>query len=90
MYPGFKLSFDHNSVRKNPFLIASFFWDCKHSLLEMDVNFKFGRSIGYGDSYLKFLFCHFQELILHAIVHDAIAAVRAECDKGPGYCYMVG
>ena len=56
----------------------------------MDQNFKFGGTIGYGDSYLEFLFRHFKVLRLHAILHDAAGAVRAHSCRGPGYCYMIG
>ena len=56
LYLGLKMSFEHNSVRKNLFLSACFCWDSRHSLREMDQKFKFGGTIGYGDSYLEFLF----------------------------------
>ena len=36
LYPGLKLSFEHNIVRKNPFLSACFCWDSRLSLREMD------------------------------------------------------
>ena len=87
LYPGFKMSFEHNSVRKNLFLSAC---SCWVSLREMDQNFKFGGTIGYGDSYLEFLFRHFKVFRLHGILHDAAGAVRAHSGKGPGYCYMIG
>ena len=54
LYPGFKKSFAHNSVRKNLFLSACFCWDSRLFLREMDQKFKFGGTIGYGDSYLEF------------------------------------
>ena len=56
----------------------------------MDQKIKFGGTIGYGDSYLEFLFRHFKLIRLHAKLHDAAGAVRAHSDKGPGYCYMIG
>ena len=59
-------------------------------LREMDQKFKFGRSIGYGDSYSEFLFRHFKVFRLHAILFDAARAVRAHSGKGPSYCYMIG
>ena len=90
LYPGFKKSFEHNSLRKNIFLSACFCWDFRLSLLEMDRKFKSGATIGYGDSYLEFLFRHFKVFRLHAILHDAAAALRAHSGKGPGYCYMIG
>ena len=52
LYPGFKMTFEHNSVRKNLFLSACFCWVSKLSLHEMDRKFKFGGLIGYGNSYL--------------------------------------
>ena len=56
----------------------------------MDQKFKFGRTIGYGDTYLEFLFRHFKIFRLHARLHDAAGAVRAHSGKGLGYCYMIG
>ena len=76
------MSFEHNSVRKNLFLSACFCWDSRLSLGEMDQKFKFGGTIGYRDSYLEFLFCHFKEFRLHAILHDAAGAVRVHSGKG--------
>ena len=90
LYPGLKLSFEHNSVRKNLFLSACFCWDSRLSLREMDEKFKFGGTIGYGNSYLELLFRHFKIFRLHAILHDAAGAVRANSGKGLGYCYMIG
>ena len=83
------MSFEHKSVRKNFFLSACFFWDSKFSSREMDQKFKFGGTIGYGDSYLEFLFRHFKVFGLDAILHDAAGAGRAHSGKGPGYCYMI-
>ena len=91
LYPGLKLSFEHNSVRKNLFLSACFCWDSRLFLREMDQIFKFGGTIGYGNSYLELLLRHFKIFRLHAILHDAAGAVRAHAaGKGPGYCYMIG
>ena len=90
LYPGLKLSFEHNSVRKNLFLSACFCWDSKLSLREMDQIYKFGGTVGYGNSYLELLFRHFKIIRLHAILHDAAGAVRAHNGKSPGYCYMIG
>ena len=80
------MSFEHNSVRKSLLLSACFYWDSRLSLSEMDQKFKFGGTIGYGNSYLEFLFRHFKVFRLHAILHDAAAEVRAQSGKGPGYC----
>ena len=56
----------------------------------MDQKFKFGGTIGYGESYLEFLFRHFKVFRLQPILHNAAGAVRAPSGKGPGYCYMIG
>ena len=88
--PGIEMSFEHNSVCKNLFLSACFCWDSRLSLREMEQKFKFGGTIGYGNSYLEFLFRHFKVFRLHAILHDAAGAVRAHSGKGPGYCHMIG
>ena len=50
------MKFEHNSVRKNLFLSACFFWDSGLSLREMDQKFKFGGLIVYGNSYLDSVF----------------------------------
>ena len=50
LYPGLKMSFEHNSVRKNLFLTACSCWDSGLSLREMDQKFKHGGLIGYGNS----------------------------------------
>ena len=84
------MSFEHNSVRKNLFLSACFCWDSRLSLREMDQNFNFGGTIGYGDSYLEFSFRHFKVIRLHAILHVAAGAARTHSGKRPGYCYMIG
>ena len=89
LYPGSKMSFEHNSVRKNLFLSACFCWDCRFSFREMDQKCKFGGTIAYGDPYLEFLFRNFNVFRLHAILHDAAGAVMAHSGKGPGFCYMI-
>ena len=90
LYQGFKKSFEDNSVRKTQSLSACFRWDSRLSLREMNQKVKFGRTIGYGDSYLEFLFRHFKLFRLHVILHEAAGAVRAHSGKGPGYWYMIG
>ena len=90
LYPGFKMTFEHNSVRKNLFLTACFCWDSRLSLREMDQKFKFGGTIGYGDSYLDSVFRYSKIFSLHAILHDAAVAARLQTGKGPGQCYMIG
>ena len=90
LYPGLKMSFDHNGVCKNLLLSACFCWDSGLSLRETDQKLKFGWTLGYEHSYLEFLFRHFKVFRLHAILHDAAGAVRAHNGKRPGYCYMIG
>ena len=90
LYPGFKMSFENNSVRKNLFLNACFCWDSGYSLRRMDQKFKFGGLIGYGNSCLDSVFRYFKVIRLHAILHDTAGAVRAHNGKGPCYCYMIG
>ena len=85
LYPGLKLSFGQNSVRKNLFLSACFCWNSRLSLREMDQKYKFGGTIGYGNSYLELLFRQFKLFRLHAILHVAAGAVWAHSGKGPGY-----
>ena len=89
-YPGLKMSFEHNSVRKNLFDSTCFCWDSRLSLREMDQKVKFGGTIDHGNSYFEFLFRHFKVFRLHAILHDAAGAVKAHSGKGPGYCYING
>ena len=81
LYPGLENSSEHISVRKNLFLRACFCWDSRLSSREMNQNVKFGGTIGYGDSYLEFVFRHFKIFTLHAILHDAAGAVRAYSGK---------
>ena len=56
----------------------------------MDQKFKFVGTRGYGDSHLESLFCRFEVITLHAILHDAARAVGVQSPKRPGYCYMFG
>ena len=56
----------------------------------MDQNFEFGGTIGFGDSYLEFLFRHFKVFRLHAVLQDDAGAVQAHSGKGTGYYYMIG
>ena len=84
------MSFEHKSVRKNPFLSAGFPWDSGLSLREMDQKFIFGEHIGYGNTCLDSVFGYWKVFTLHAILHDAAGAVRSHSGKGPGYCYMIG
>ena len=84
------MSFKHNSVRQNLFLIACFCWDSGISLREMNQKLKFGGLIGYGKFRLDSAFHYSKVFRLHAILHDAPGAVRSYSGKGPGYCYMIG
>ena len=88
--PGLKMTFKHNSVRKNLFLSACFFWDSGLSLREVDQKIKFGGLIGYGNFCLDSVFRYSKVFRLHAILHDVAGAVRSHSGKGPCYCYMIG
>ena len=79
--PGLKLSLEQNSVRNSLFLSACFCWNSRLSLREMDQKFKIGGTIGYGDSYLEFLFRHFKVFRLHVKLHNAAGALRAQVVK---------
>ena len=90
LFPGLKMSFKHNSVRKNLFLCACFCWDSRLSLREMDQKNLFGGTLGFGDSYLDSVFRYSKVIRPHAVLHDAAGAVRLQTDKGHGYRYMIG
>ena len=75
LHPGLKMTFEHNSDRKNLFLSACFCWDSGFSLREMNQKFKFGGLIGYGNSYWDSVFRYSKVFRLHAILHDAAGAV---------------
>ena len=92
LYPGLKKSFEHNSVRKNLFLSACFCWDGP-SLREMDQKFKFGGTIGYGNScldsvlrYSKVFWCmQYYTMLLeqfaHIVAKDLATVIRLEEDQ---------
>ena len=84
------MSFEHNSVRKNLFLVACFCGDSKLSSREIDQKLKLGGTLGYGDSYLEFSFHHFERFRLHELPRDAAGAVQAHSGNGPGFCYKIG
>ena len=90
LYLGLKMSIEHNSVRRNFLLSASFCWDSRVSFLEMNQKFKIGRTKYFGDSYLEFSFCHFKVFKLHAKLNDAAVAMRSHSGRVPGYCYVYG
>ena len=50
LYPGFKMSFEHNSVPKNLFLSACFCWDSGLCLRETNQIFTFVGLIRDGNS----------------------------------------
>ena len=75
------MSFEHNSVRKNLFLSASFCWGSRLSLSEMEQKFKNDGTIGYGDSYLDSVFRNSKSFRLHSILHDTARAVRLQNGK---------
>ena len=58
LYPGLKLSIEHNSVCKKLFLRACFCWDSGLSLGEMDQKFEFGGLIGYRNLVWTLYFVH--------------------------------
>ena len=90
LYPGLIMSFEHNSVRRNFFLSASFCWDSRLSLHELDQKFTSGGLIGYGNSCLDSVSRYSKVFRLHAILHVAAGEVRSHSGKGSGYCYMIG
>ena len=90
LLPGFKMSFEHNSVRKTLFLSAFYCWNSGPSLRAMDQKFNFGGLIGYENSYLDSVVRYSKVYRLHAKLHKAAGAVRSHSGKGPGYCYMIG
>ena len=90
LYSGLKMSFEHNSVRKNLVLSACFCWDSGLSVRELDQKFKFVGLIGYGNFCLDSVFRYSNVFRLHAILYSAAVAVRSHSGKGPGYGYMIG
>ena len=83
LYPGLKLSLEHNSARKNLFLSARFSWDSRFSLRQMDqkLNIRTRNRI---------FFIHSKRFRLHAKLNDAAVAVESHSGKDPGYCKMIG
>ena len=82
LYSGLKLSFEHNSARKNLFLNACRRWFDRTSSDEKEQKFIFGAVIGCGDSYLELSIRHFKLFRLHAKLFDAAGIVRAFSRKG--------
>ena len=85
-----KMSFEHNSLRKNLFLSACLCCDSGLSLRKMDQKNEVVGPIGYGNSCLDSVFCYLKVFRLHALLHDAAGAVRTQSGKGPGDWYMIG
>ena len=54
LYPGLKMSFEHNSVRKTLFQSACFCWDSRFSLREMDQNLNLVEPLVMGTRTLSF------------------------------------
>ena len=90
LYPGLKLSLEHNSVRKNLFLSACFCWDSRIFSTWDGPKIWIWWNNWLCELLLGFFFRHFEVFRLHAILHDSAGAVRAHSGKGPGYCYMIG
>ena len=86
--PRLKLSFSHNTVRKNLSPSADFCRESGLSLREIYRKFELGETLGYEKSYFQFLFRHFKVFRLHAISYGAAGAVQADSGKSLGYCYM--
>ena len=54
---------------------------CYTFFSELDQNFKFGGTIGCGDSYLEVTFCHSKVFRLHVILYNDSGALRSQSDK---------
>ena len=78
LYNRLKLTYTHNSVRKNLFLSTCYCLDDQISLRKMDQQYPHGGIIGYGDSYLDPLFRYSKVFRLHAILLDAAGVVRTQ------------
>ena len=81
LYSVFRLSFEHNSVRKNLLLGAFFCSDSRLSLRDVDQKFEFGGLIVYGNSYLDSVFRYSKVFRLHAKLHDAAGAIRSHWQR---------
>ena len=67
-----------------------FSWDFGLPVCELDQNFEFAGTIGYGNSYLEFLFRHFNVFRPHTLLHDAAGALRVHSGKRLDCCYVIG
>ena len=88
-YPGLFLAFKQISARKSCFK-CMFLLGSRRPLREMDPKYKFGGTIGYGDSCVAFFFCHFKVFRLHAVLQEFGGAVREHSGNGLGYSYKIG
>ena len=88
--PDFELSFDYNSAHKNQFISTCCSWDARLCFSEMYQKNIFDGTVGYGDSYLEFLFDLFKKFRLFVIPQDVAGAVQSQSGKGPGYSYNIG
>ena len=70
LYQWLKVSFEHNSVRKLQILSACCCWDARLSSHEVNQNLNFVGVIGYEDSYLEFVFCLSQILLMTKNIWD--------------------
>ena len=62
LYPGLKMSIEHNSVRKSLFLSGCFCWDSSLSLREMDQKFKFRWNLWLWEFVLGVFISSFQSI----------------------------
>ena len=75
-------------MQENLFLNECCGWDGKNTLYIPKP--KFGRTVGFGESYLELQFWHFEVFRLHAIVQDAAEAVQLHSGKGPASVTCLG
>ena len=75
LYAGLQMLSERNSACKNLFIGACSCWDSRPSLVEMDRKFNIVGTLGYVDSYSKFLYRHSKVLRLYALAHIAAGAV---------------
>ena len=78
MQPGFKLSIEHNNFHQFKIQLVS-----RTFFHEVNQTFKIGGRIGYGDSYLEFLFDHSKVFRLHTKIQNAGGTVRLHSGKEP-------
>ena len=86
-YARLEFSVEHISVRKSLFLHAVVCSDARAFFTRPKIWIWWNHRLWL--SYLEYMFCHSEVLRLHAILHDAAAAVRPHSGKRPGLCYMI-